>query len=131
LRGQLRRERRRAEYPHLLPESGCRYTILGSLPRARDGMDILVRMPGGELVGKEAEQLENLLGEPVIGVCAAAQCLGSGPVCAGSPPEPEVDPVRGESRQHPELLGDDKWCMVRKHDSARPESDVRGLGDET
>ena len=68
-------------------------------------------------------QLKNVLRE-VFGcfrrAAQSAQCELVGPGCAA---QPKVNAAWKQSRQRPELFGDDVGCMVGEHDAARADPD--------
>ena len=93
-------------------------------------MDSPISVAVGELTVQESEKLQYLLGELVIRLVMTPERGRGGRVRSRRPPHPEVDPVRGESVEHAELLGDHQRCVVGQHDTARPEPNPLGLSDE-
>ena len=79
---------------------------------------------------QERLQFENVLGKRIRCLRRAAQSAQRELVGAGSATESEVDAARKETRQGPELLGDDIGGMIGQHDAAGADPDgLRPRGD--
>ena len=73
-------------------------------------------------VGKVAVQFDHIPRKALLGRHVTAKSSGRRHVRAGRTPEAEVDPIRIERRQGPELFCHDEGRMIGQHDPARADA---------